>query len=115
MDCSLDLGELTETEKLIGVIDGLLASEAWPSLRALRDEAEARLLSRTYARRSDRARSFQRWSAHAREARERIRGVQTPGSTGGVGQVQRPVISHHKSPTGSRLERPRLHSRAAGR
>jgi tetratricopeptide (TPR) repeat protein len=43
VDSSLDLGDLSETEQLIAVIDGLRPSEVWPSLRALRDRARARL------------------------------------------------------------------------
>ena len=45
VDASLELGDLTETEKLLATIDGLRPSEVWPSLRGLRDEAEARLLA----------------------------------------------------------------------
>jgi class 3 adenylate cyclase/tetratricopeptide (TPR) repeat protein len=45
VDSSLDLGDLAETEQLIAVIDGLRPSEVWPSLRALRDRARARLMA----------------------------------------------------------------------
>ena len=45
VDAAFDLGELAEVEKLIAVIDGLRPSEVWPSLRALRDRAQARLMA----------------------------------------------------------------------
>ena len=43
VDAALALEDLAETEKLIGVVDGLRPGEVWPSLRALRDRAQARL------------------------------------------------------------------------
>ena len=45
VDSSIDLGELSETEELVAAIDGLRPSEVWPSLRALRDRAHARLMA----------------------------------------------------------------------
>jgi tetratricopeptide (TPR) repeat protein len=45
VDASIGLGKLAEAEELIGTIDGLRPSEVWPSLRALRDRAEGRLLA----------------------------------------------------------------------
>jgi class 3 adenylate cyclase/tetratricopeptide (TPR) repeat protein len=45
VDAAFDLGELAEAEKLIAVIDGLRPGEVWPSLRALRDRAQARLMA----------------------------------------------------------------------
>jgi tetratricopeptide (TPR) repeat protein len=45
VDASFDLGEVSEAEELIAVIDGLRPSEVWPSLRALRDRAYARLMA----------------------------------------------------------------------
>jgi class 3 adenylate cyclase/tetratricopeptide (TPR) repeat protein len=45
VDSSLDLGDLSETEELIAVIDRLRPSEVWPSLRALRDRAQTRLMA----------------------------------------------------------------------
>ena len=45
VDASIGLGKLAETEELITTIDGLRPSEVWPSLRALRDRANGRLLA----------------------------------------------------------------------